>query len=360
MSRFLLLSRGDPAPWFRQRSASNPLFAFDTTAGRYIVLLFFVTTTNAEAQTALATMQAATHIFDDKHTSFFGISNDPGDAAKLTDQIPGRRFILDFDRSVARAYGAAAEDGNHWRRLWVVLDPSLRILEITPFSERSAEDMIAYLAQLPAPVAHGGFEMGAPILHLPNVFEPQFCEELIAYYAAHGGEESGFMRERNGMTVLMHDHVHKRRRDCIIEDENLRNSAQKWIVRRIIPEIAKAHQFHATRMERYLIGCYSAEDGGHFRAHRDNTTAGTAHRRFAVSINLNADFEGGEIAFPEFSMRGYRPAPGAAIVFSCSLLHQVSKVTAGKRLAFLPFLYDEAAAAIRDSNRKFLEPPSGA
>jgi hypothetical protein len=30
-----------------------------------------------------------------------------------------------------------------------------------------------------------------------------------------------------------------------------------------------------------------------FRAHRDNTTKGTEHRRFTVSINLNAEFEGG-------------------------------------------------------------------
>jgi predicted 2-oxoglutarate/Fe(II)-dependent dioxygenase YbiX len=38
-------------------------------------------------------------------------------------------------------------------------------------------------------------------------------------------------------------------------------------------------------------------------------------------------------------------------VFSCSLLHAVSRVTRGRRYAFLPFLYDEAAAAVRDANR---------
>ena len=34
-------------------------------------------------------------------------------------------------------------------------------------------------------------------------------------------------------------------------------------------------------------------------AHRDNPTRGTAHRRFAVAINCNADVDGGEISFPE-------------------------------------------------------------
>ena len=48
-----------------------------------------------------------------------------------------------------------------------------------------------------------------------------------------------------------------------------------------------------TRIERYIIACYDAATGGHFAAHRDNTTPGTAHWRFAVTINLNDDFVGG-------------------------------------------------------------------
>jgi predicted 2-oxoglutarate/Fe(II)-dependent dioxygenase YbiX len=114
------------------------------------------------------------------------------------------------------------------------------------------------------------------------------------------------------------------------------------------------HFFKPTRMERYIVSCYAAEDGGVFTAHRDNTTAGTAHRRFAVSINLNAEFEGGEVSFPEYSPRGFKAPPGGAVVFSCSLLHAVSLVTAGRRYAFLPFLYDEPAARIREANAGLL------
>jgi hypothetical protein len=33
----------------------------------------------------------------------------------------------------------------------------------------------------------------------------------------------------------------------------------------------KVYAFKATRMERYIVGCYAAEDNAHFRAHRDNT-----------------------------------------------------------------------------------------
>jgi predicted 2-oxoglutarate/Fe(II)-dependent dioxygenase YbiX len=107
-------------------------------------------------------------------------------------------------------------------------------------------------------------------------------------------------------------------------------------------------------MERYIVSCYTAEDAGHFRPHRDNTTSGTAHRRFAVSVNLNSDFDGGNLSFPEYGPRGYKVPTGGAVVFSCSLLHAVSPVTRGRRYAFLPFLYDEAAARVREANNKNL------
>jgi len=81
-------------------------------------------------------------------------------------------------------------------------------------------------------------------------------------------------------------------------------------------------------LERYIVSCYAAEDG---RAHRDNTTKGTAHRWFAVSINLNSESEGGEVSFPEYGPRSFKPPPGGAVVFSCSILHGVSKVTSGCR-----------------------------
>jgi predicted 2-oxoglutarate/Fe(II)-dependent dioxygenase YbiX len=131
-------------------------------------------------------------------------------------------------------------------------------------------------------------------------------------------------------------------------------------VRRVVPEILKVHQFQVTRMERYIVSCYAAEDGGHFRAHRDNTTKGTAHRRFAVSINLNGDFDGGEVSFPEYGPRSFKAPPGGAVVFSCSLLHAVSQVTRGRRYAFLPFLYDDQAARIREENNRFLDEKVGA
>lgn len=197
--------------------------------------------------------------------------------------------------------------------------------------------------------------MQPPVLILPNVFEPELCRRLIDHYESGGSTESGFMREVGGKTVVVTDPSHKRRRDCLIADETLLNEIRTRIARRVVPEIAKCFQFQANRIERFVVACYAAEDRGHFSAHRDNTTKGTAHRRFAVSLNLNGGYEGGEIRFPEFGPKVFKPPAGAAIVFSCSLLHAANAVTKGQRYVFLPFLYDDAAAKIREGNRQFVD-----
>lgn len=221
-----------------------------------------------------------------------------------------------------------------------------------------AEALIASIARLPPPEFHAGTgaPSPAPVLLVPRLFEPEFCRVLIDHYESVGGELSGFMREVDGRTRLVSDPSHKLRKDVILDDAGLIDQARARISRRLSPVIAKAFQFQATRIERYLVACYDAETGGHLRPHRDNTTKGTAHRRFAVSINLNADFDGGDLRFPEFGARTWRPPPGGAVVFSCSLLHEATPVTRGRRYAFLPFLYEEAAAAIRQANLQHIDP----
>src|SRR5215204_4688812 len=194
------------------------------------------------------------------------------------------------------------------RRFWTVLDPTLRVLAVIPFTSDGSdrERLFRLLDDLPEPSRFAGIELQAPILFLPNVFEPEFCRHLVGLYEQHGGVESGFMLEVDGKTVPLHDHTHKRRKDYTIGDPELIKAAQARTLRRVVPEILKVHHFNVTRMERYIVSCYAAEDEAHFRAHRDNTTKGTAHRRFAVSINLNSDFEGSEVSFPEYGSRSFK------------------------------------------------------
>ncbi|TVQ41305.1 MAG: 2OG-Fe(II) oxygenase, partial [Geminicoccaceae bacterium] len=315
-------------------------------------------------QAAITAVRARPEIFDDERASFFGVSVDPNDEREQrgADSYPGYRFFWDFDGTASRLYGALPTDAQPgqgpmpFRALWVVLDPTLRVIEVIPFApdQSDLQALFTLMESLPPPSRFAGFEVQAPILFLPRVFEPEFCQRLIALYEAHGGEESGFMRDVDGKTVAVSDPRHKRRRDYIIQDQELIAATQARFRRRVVPEIHKVHQFRVTRMERYIVACYAAEDEGHFRAHRDNTTKGTAHRRFAVSVNLNDDFDGGEVSFPEYGSRSFKAPVGGAVVFSCSLLHAVSKVTRGRRYAFLPFLYDDAAAELRERNQAFL------
>jgi peroxiredoxin/predicted 2-oxoglutarate/Fe(II)-dependent dioxygenase YbiX len=363
-STYVALKPGDPAPWFEQRSASNPRFVFDTAAGRYIVLCFYASAADPVGRATLDAVIANSRVFDDIHACFFGVSLDPADESegRVREHVPGLRFFWDFDGVIGRLYGAVPREAGlrstqiAARRFWVVLDPALRVLSVIPFAaDGSDRDTVFRLLDgLPEPRRSAGVELQAPILYLPNVFEPDLCRHLTGLYDQHGGEESGFMREIDGKTVAVSDHNHKRRRDYTIADPELIKATQARIQRRVVPEILKAHQFKVTRMERYIVSCYAAEDGGHFRAHRDNTTQGTAHRRFAVSINLNSEFEGGELSFPEYGPRSFKPPPGGAVVFSCSILHAAGKVTQGRRYAFLPFLYDDAAARIREQNNQYL------
>ena len=362
-TQYRLLHVGEPAPNFTQNTDTNPTYVFDSSAGRYLVLCFYSTSRDEGGKEALATIAKHRKLFDDEKIALFGVSVDPDDKAsgRAQDSIPGIRHFWDFDFHVSRLYGAApsempADRQLRMQRSWVVIDPNMRIRHIIPFNDGdcNAHEVIKYLKNLPPVKTYVGFEVPVPVIVLPNVFEPEFCAHLIDQYEQSGGMDSGFMREIDGKTVEVKDYGHKRRSDFIVENEALVGVIQQKVLRRIVPEIKKVHQYDVTRMERYLVGCYDSETGGHFRAHRDNTTRGTAHRRFAVSINLNRDFEGGEISFPEYGPRSFKPPVGGAVIFSCSLLHAVSPVTKGKRYAFLPFLYDDAAAGIREANVRYL------
>jgi predicted 2-oxoglutarate/Fe(II)-dependent dioxygenase YbiX len=73
-------------------------------------------------------------------------------------------------------------------------------------------------------------------------------------------------------------------------------------------------------------------------------------------LNLNTgEYDGGELRFPEFGRATFSPPAGGAVVFSCSLLHEATPVSQGKRYAFLPILYDDAAAKVRQGNLAFVD-----
>ena len=339
-------SPGDPAPWFEAATPTNPRYHFSTAVGRY-VLLGFLPSGGPLRDAAFHAFQAHRNRFDDTKLAAFLVLRDAASIAKARDQPPGLRWFLDADGRISRLYGALESDSVE-RPYWLLLDPSHRALSAFAISDTAA--LYAAIEALPEVADYAGVELVAPVLIVPRVFDGDLCRRLIALYEADGGAPSGVMRDIDGRTVGVLDNF-KRRRDVFITDQGLCGEILGRLKLCLAPEIGKVFQFHVSRLERYIVACYDAADGGYFRAHRDNETLGTAHRKFACSINLNAeDFQGGDLRFPEFGPKTYRPPTGGAVVFACGLQHEATPVTLGRRYAFLPFFYDEAGQAIREAN----------
>jgi peroxiredoxin len=353
------LMAGDPMPTIAGRTTGRDRVSFGSLAGRYVVFCAFGSAANDVARQTLERVVANRRLFDDIKLTFFGISTDPADESlnRVRAMTPGLRFLWDFDRAASRLLGAVAPGSEQFEPRIVITDPSMRVYGVIPFADdmSHADRLFGVLKALPDPAMHAGVPMQAPVLIVPRIFEPSLCKRLIELYDAEGGNDSGFMRDVDGRTVGIIDYRLKRRSDCEIVDRVIRQATQRRIARRLLPEIEKAFQFKVTRIERYIVACYDAGVGGYFKPHRDNTTLGTAHRRFAVTINLNTgDYEGGGLNFPEFGPQVYHAPRGGAVVFSCSMLHQAMPVESGKRYVYLPFLYDEAGAAVRKANSVYL------
>ena len=338
---------GDPAPLFTARTDEVDAYNMGVVAGRFVLLLMFGSLGESACAAAHSEVLRRRAMFDDRQALFFGVSVDRGDHALrgLRNSAPGLRYFQDYDLAVSRLYGLVTAEA--FRPAVFLLDPMLRVIAAEPI-EATGLVLDQLEAALEAPAADEQF---APVLLVPRIFEPEFCERLIGHYRSVGGEPSGFAMEVDGRTVQRVHPGLKRRRDVWITDGPLRSELRSRLIERLFPMIERAWGWRATEIERDIITCYDSADQGFFSAHRDDATAGTAHRRFAVTLNLNAEaYEGGALRFPEFGRRLYKPPTGGAVVFGCSLLHEATPVTSGVRYAVTPFLYDEAGALLRAHN----------
>lgn len=234
----------------------------------------------------------------------------------------------DAEGKVAAAYGVAPDEVTAF-----VLDPNLRVVAVV-VGDRLAERTVDLLdaARYRGPPAEVRGQ--APVLFVPGALESAYRDRLIGTWLREGSTETGV--ERSGGAEL--DDSMKRRRDHVIGDPGMLGELTAVVGRRVLPEVAKAFAVRATRFEGFKIACYAAPDG-YFRPHRDNLTPATAHRMFALTVNLNEDYHGGQLRFPEYGNQLYRPGAGAALVFSCAHLHEVLDVTTGRRFVLLSFLY---------------------
>jgi hypothetical protein len=271
---------------------------------------------------------------------FDGQDHNPS-SAELTSQLADRDDVsvtAVVEPKIAEAYGVAPNQPTV-----VVLDPDLRVVGFVT-GDDPGDEVVALLEA----AMHRGASMEvtgqAPVLLLPRVVDESLRDRLIRHLEQQGSVETGVETSVGGgheSRAEVLDASYKRRRDHTVADRDLLRELSTAVGRRVMPEIRKAFAFRATRFEGFKIACYDATTGGFFRAHRDNLSPSTAHRVFALTINLNEEYEGGQLRFPEYGNQLYRPCSGGALVFSCAHLHEVLDVTAGRRFALLSFLYGE-------------------
>ena len=356
---------GDFLPTFIAETPINPRFEFDAVAGRTVLLCFVGSGTKGKAADAVRALRSLEKSLHRAGVLVYLVTANPHERrgnALMSDDKRTMPF-WDMDLNIHRAFGMVTSTRSDDQDYTVVrtgcflIGRNLRLTEYLNFAPLDSfpDRLTAAVAKVPTEPPAAAVGGHAPVLYVPDVFEPELCRRLIAEYEEDGGSPSGVMRDVNGITTGFLDDSVKRRRDTMIRNPETLAWIRRNLINRLAGEIRKVYNFDPTHIERFMVGCYDSGDSGFFSAHRDNGGSGTAHRRFAVSINLNAeDFEGGELWFPEYGPHLYKPATGGAVVFSCSMLHEARKVISGRRYAFLPFLFDAKAAAIRDANRGFL------
>jgi hypothetical protein len=247
----------------------------------------------------------------------------------------GFELAFDKDGAVLRQFNASTEP-----RI-VLIGPNRHILYIGI----DAGAARAALARIEPSRRHVVMPAHPPVLVVPDVLSRADCQRLINIFAMQGQVfvEPGHDNLPPGnhdVKQRIPDYGRQDRIDHWIRQPETTAFINDRLSRRLLPEIEKSFQFKITRHEAYRIGSYQGERGGELHGHRDNTHPKVAHRKFACSINLNAEqFEGGELRFPEFGNQLYRPETGAGIVFSSSLLHEPLHVTSGRRFVLLCFLY---------------------
>jgi len=249
----------------------------------------------------------------------------------------GARVFVDVGGRLGERVGASQHTA------LFLLDENLRVIGIhVPKEEPQWRS--ALTAQLDArPTLRPTLVTGqAPVLLIPDVLDGAFCDELIEVWKLHGNRPTGVEVSRDGERAEARDAAYKRRSDHTVPVSPLLDEISSRVGRRVMPEVRKAFAYRATRFEGFKICCYDAAEGGFFKLHRDNLSPSTAHRKFALTLNLNDDFDGGNLRFPEYGAYEYRPPRGSALVFSGTLLHEAMPVTSGRRFAALSFLFSEA------------------
>jgi predicted 2-oxoglutarate/Fe(II)-dependent dioxygenase YbiX/peroxiredoxin len=342
------LAPGDRCPNFLLPDIANAFRAFYERVRGHPTALVFVPASDVALLDEFA--DAAQRFGDAGFDVFAVFGADVPDIKRESERLGGRLGLLaDPKGAVTRGYATGARLNPQYAACYL-MDANQRLLARNSADTAGSETLSAWahrtLTQMAPAETVTHRSGGAPVLMLPLVLDPSMCRALIDRWERAGHQEGEVTSIVDGKEVTrVHDRM-KRRRDHPIHEPEVLQGLAATVGRRIAPELVKAFHFEAFKFDRFNVTCYDSERGDYFRAHRDNESASTSERRFAMTLNLNTgEYEGGELLFPEYGPHRYAPPAGGAVIFSCSLLHEALPVTKGKRFTLLTFLSAVPAGA---------------
>jgi peroxiredoxin/predicted 2-oxoglutarate/Fe(II)-dependent dioxygenase YbiX len=341
------LAPGDPVPWLRLETVRHGVTNLEAFGGYRVGLFVFGSLADAGVEQIWRDFLAEPAAFSNPRFQLVGVCTDRTAVHHPVFAAIAERFVVAMDDGFALCDAFGLRAGAALRRETIMIDERviLRARVAVDDARRHVAAVRAALdADFPTPR-----ELHAPILILPGVLSPTECAQLIAAWHADHGERSGYMTtDASGRPLGVIDSARKRRKDCYLAPQTaLYDHVADVLRRRVSSQIRRFFQFDVLAAERLLVACYDAEDGGHFRKHRDFYGPGS-HREFGLTINLNDGFGGGALDFPEFAGARYTPNPGDALVYSGALVHRVEPVTTGVRFCLLSFLYGARGKAVLD------------
>ncbi len=325
----------------------------DYVSGGYLVLVFVPDLTGEPAASELRAFEQRAASFEAANAKVVIITAQSNARANREAK---RRLGISFPVLGDPGGFAFAAYGLHKRGM-VVTPTQMRSVVISPYRQirrywdiemknQHAENAETLIKQAKLAEETSWAAPHPPVLITPQVFSSEECVDLISAFKTNGALQilpPKPTTNPDGVKIPVYEYDRQDRIDHLITDPKLLAFIDERLKQRVYPAIRRAFAFAVTRRENLQIARYAGARSGVEIGHRDNVSAMT-HRRFALSVSLNDDYEGGSIAFREYSDKGYRLPAGTALIFSSSLLHEVAETTQGVRYNLLSHFYNDASA----------------
>jgi prolyl 4-hydroxylase len=202
----------------------------------------------------------------------------------------------------------------------------INIYHMTPNRKIFEYNKVSNISEYNMSIEKPLYQPNIPYLYVHDVLSQELLEKIRGYF------------NDNENQSILHSHSGKNR-NHLYPNKELEMEIDNKLSRSLFPEIKKVFYFDVNYRELYKICSYKSETKGRFHPHRD-TPEPYQHRRYAMSLFLNDDYEGGEFELIEYGLK-IKPQANSAIVFPGISTHKVNEVTKGSRQVIISFFCSE-------------------